>query len=174
MEGWAFKGACDMNLVGLNRGKYSSVLKIICPWPSVKKLMLSYMFYQSLLHCLNLLAVYKWLNVSLGELMSLSKSNGISQNLNNNGNNGWGMGMRLLSEWGEVQRQKKMQEVIVFSVRRCKEFQAIEGIHLDIKVTTAVSLNNLIIKVICSEIFKAFSNCTSDACFSTSYTISVT
>lgn len=67
-----------------------------------------------------------------------------------------------------------MQEVIVSSVRRCKEFQAIEGIHLDIKVTTAVSPNNLIITIICSEIFKAFSNCMSDMYFSTSYTIAVT
>lgn len=29
--------------------------------------------------------------------MCLSKLNGISQDLNNNGNDGWGVGMRLLS-----------------------------------------------------------------------------
>lgn len=67
----------------------------------------------------------------------------------------------LALECGEVQRQKKkkkMQEIVVFSVRRYKESHSMEDSHLDINTSAVVSQNNFINKVVFSEIFKSFSH----------------
>lgn len=125
MEGWAFKGVGEVSLVGLPvgfPGEYAVVFrKEFVPDLWLKSFCFVICFIS---HCCTGSAhcCWQWINgdVNFGDLMSLSKLNGILQAFKGKaGGGGEGLGgISLVPECGEVQRQNKMQEVMVFSVRR--------------------------------------------------------
>lgn len=95
----------------------------------------------------------------------MSKLKGISLYMEKQNKTGRevGIGKRLLLLWSVgkckgKKKKKKMQEIVVFSVRRYKESHSMEDSHLDINTSAVVSQNNFINKVVFSEIFKSFSH----------------